>query len=249
MRQQISKFKSLIFPRKLSKVPEKAKGNFSSVLINNICKEFNEKFNYLEIGSQFGYTLEAIKSVQRVGIDPKPMHRRTNLPIGLKSLKLTSDQYFASIKNTNTKFNFIYIDGLHTFEQVYKDFVNSYNHITSNGYILLDDVIPVDAFSAGIDQKRAVHFRNKAGNSSRAWQGDCFKLLVLLSEEYSFLQFKTIIYPGNAQTLVKVNLSNAPLKFDRPLYDKYNNLTFSQVFLDFKKCSEIFKFEFGWNFE
>jgi predicted O-methyltransferase YrrM len=51
-------------------------------------------------------------------------------------LKTNSDDFF---KNNKNHYNLIYIDGLHHYEQVKKDFINSFNFLESNGYIICDD--------------------------------------------------------------------------------------------------------------
>ena len=46
--------------------------------------------------------------------------------------KMTSDEFFY---NNNDKFDIIFIDGLHQYEQVIKDVKNSLNCLTKNGII------------------------------------------------------------------------------------------------------------------
>ena len=52
---------------------------------------------------------------------------------------MTSDEFFL---NNNDKFDIIFIDGLHQYEQVIKDVKNSLNCLTKNGIILLHDCLP-----------------------------------------------------------------------------------------------------------
>jgi hypothetical protein len=58
-----------------------------------------------------------------------------------KFYRLTSDEYFAQL-DLRTKFDLIFIDGLHTEEQVRKDVVNSLLHLKKGGLIILDDALP-----------------------------------------------------------------------------------------------------------
>ena len=55
--------------------------------------------------------------------------------------KITSDLFF--IKNQNL-FDIIYIDGNHTPEQCYKDIENSYNVLSKNGLLIIDDIFLLD---------------------------------------------------------------------------------------------------------
>ena len=235
-----------LLPRNLAKNPTSSRGNFTSFLINQLIKDGNF-LNYLEIGSQFGYTLEAVDIPNRTGIDPNPRHNLKRLPKGVKSFNITSDEFFARVKTEDLNFDFIFIDGLHVFSQVYMDFINSCNLLSEGGLILLDDVIPVDSFSADTDQNRGVSKRNLNGNDSKSWQGDCFKLLHLIANEMPFMDIKTFIYPGNAQTLIKIKSLNHKLEFSQDLYNKYNILKFEETFRNFKSATELYNFEFGWN--
>lgn len=233
-------------PRKLAQSPDLAAGNFTSVLINRLTRDKKLFSNYLEIGTQFGWTLEAVQIPYKIGVDPNPKHSLKCLPPGIRSLVMTSDEYFAA-KNDSILFDFIYIDGLHVFQNVYRDLVHSVNCLSTDGIILIDDVIPVDIYSAGTNQMRAVTERKIQGNSSKAWQGDVYKLLKLIADEIPFLEIKTIIYPSNAQAIVKFKGSKQNLVFDKELFIKYDQLTFQKVFANFQEANLLFNFEFGWN--
>ena len=54
----------------------------------------------------------------------------------LHKYKMTSNDFFQS---NNNKFDFIYVDGDHSAEQVYLDIINSWKVLNKNGYLLLDD--------------------------------------------------------------------------------------------------------------
>ena len=54
----------------------------------------------------------------------------------LSKFKMTSDNFF----NQNTKkFDFVYVDGDHSKDQVLKDLKNSWSFLNSNGFLLVDD--------------------------------------------------------------------------------------------------------------
>ena len=62
-----------------------------------------------------------------------------NLNIGkVQYLGLTSDHFFEMNKN---KYNFIYIDGMHTKEQIPKDIINSWDSLLVGGIIWMDDYL------------------------------------------------------------------------------------------------------------
>tara|TARA_B100000780_G_scaffold273509_1_gene237183 strand:+ start:1307 stop:1981 length:675 start_codon:yes stop_codon:yes gene_type:complete len=84
---------------------------------------------YLEIGCDQDENFSKINLLDKIGVDPKSggTHR------------MTSDVFFNSNKK---KFDFIYIDGLHTYEQAVNDIKNSLNFLNENGIILLHDCLP-----------------------------------------------------------------------------------------------------------
>jgi hypothetical protein len=91
--------------------------------------EFKKYKSYLEIGCDRNQSFSNINIHKRVGVDP----------VEGGTHKMTSDEFFS---NNNDKFDIIFIDGLHQYEQVIKDVKNSLNCLTKNGIILLHDCLP-----------------------------------------------------------------------------------------------------------
>ena len=54
----------------------------------------------------------------------------------LTKFKMTSDNFF---NQNNAKFDFVYVDGDHSRDQVLKDIINSWSVLNSNGFLLVDD--------------------------------------------------------------------------------------------------------------
>ena len=54
----------------------------------------------------------------------------------LLKFKMTSDTFF---NQNTTKFDFVYVDGDHSRDQVLKDLKNSWSVLKSNGFLLIDD--------------------------------------------------------------------------------------------------------------
>lgn len=93
-------------------------------------------FSYLEIGCFQNQTFDNIDATYKVGVDPASggTHR------------MTSDAYFASIQQSfATRFDLVFIDGLHEYRQVQRDIDNSIRHLSISGLIVLHDVLPPDA--------------------------------------------------------------------------------------------------------
>ena len=104
-------------------------------VINHLIKKYNLiNPDYLEIGVWVGATLKNVNSTNKDGVDPGQYCECEYV-----NYKMTSDEFF---KTNTKKYDFIFIDGLHTAFQVSKDIYNSISCLKSNGIIMLDDVFP-----------------------------------------------------------------------------------------------------------
>ena len=156
---------------------------------------------YLEIGVLKGITLENVRSATRVGVDPHPKFNTKRLPPNLKFFSETSDEFFAHL-DAQEKFDLIFLDGLHTHGQTYKDLTNSLAHLNVDGAILLDDTVPSDEVSAIPNQAESYQRRRELGLTDRPWHGDVWKVVWILKNLHPELGWGTITDRGNPQTLV-----------------------------------------------
>lgn len=131
--------------------------------------------DYLEIGVntplQPGYSRDQILVQTKHGVDPNPDTQA--------DFVMTSDYFFAT--NTGAKYDLIFIDGLHTFEQAYKDILNSLKLIKSRGIVVVHDTRPTSKYSAS----RRHGLVNK-------WHGDVWRAIVLLRFTHPFLAITTL---------------------------------------------------------
>lgn len=197
---------------------EKAKGNEASSLINSLYKLHNNYKSYLEIGVEYGLTFEAVQIPKKVGVDPYPKFNTWLKPRNTKIYSITSDRFFGMHKRQ--LFDLVYLDGLHTFEQTYKDLRNASRMMTDKGLLLIDDTVPCDEFSALPDQQESYKRRELAGGvNTGSWHGDVFKLLWILSEYYSEeLDWYTLIDLQNPKTLVlKKSKKSYSSIFEKPV--------------------------------
>ena len=109
--------------------------------------------NYLEIGCDNDQLFSKINIEKKVGIDP----------VSGGTIRDTSDNFF---KKNITKFDVVFIDGLHEYSQVKKDIENSLNNLNDNGVIFLHDCMP----------KSYLHQAVPRGKGS--WNGDVWKNIV-----------------------------------------------------------------------
>ena len=144
-------------------------GKVYTQFIADICRRRFAK-RYLEIGVQTGANMAAITVDEAIAVDPS-FAISTNLAAGKKTLKLyqmTSDEYFAAAPTKNIDVAFL--DGMHNFEYLLRDFMNAEKVCNSSGLIMLHDCLPffVDMIT-----------RDDNGG---AWTGDVWKVVRILEK-------------------------------------------------------------------
>lgn len=106
--------------------------NFNRVALLNVLAARNPTAAYLEIGCFKNDLFDSIPLPVKVGVDP----------VQGGTVRATSDAFFA----TNTqKFDLIFIDGLHTYDQVHRDVANALKAINPGGWIAMHDMLPSNA--------------------------------------------------------------------------------------------------------
>ncbi len=132
-------------------------------LINFLIKE-NNYINYLEIGVRNPHdNFNKVFISHKDGVDPcyeSPHSPEINYPI-------TSDSFFELIDGHDIKYDIIFIDGLHLWEQVDKDISNSLKHLSPKGTIVLHDCNPIK------EEHQIRHFVQGAH-----WNGDVWKAIL-----------------------------------------------------------------------
>lgn len=140
-------------------------------VINGLIQKYDFK-TYLEIGvntpSQPGFNWVGIDIPLKHGVDPNVE----------TTYRMTSDEFFD--KHIAQKYDIIFIDGLHIFEQVYLDIINSLEHLSEGGIIVVHDCNP----TTEITQRRV--------RASDAWHGDVWKAIVKLRAENANLDICTV---------------------------------------------------------
>ncbi|MEI6095766.1 MAG: class I SAM-dependent methyltransferase [Gammaproteobacteria bacterium] len=157
---------------------------------------------YLEVGVEKGATFFEIKAEKKFAVDPHfrfdPSDRESETE---RYFQMTSDDFWNSI-NPQLMFDVVFLDGLHTFEQTYRDFCAVLAHTTSSSVIIIDDIFPTDVFSSLTDHGNAIRFREMHGIDSRAWHGDVYKVILAINDFHPTLDFRTIVGGENLQTVV-----------------------------------------------
>lgn len=168
-----------------------ANGTEASHLCNSIFGQ-DQEFKYLEIGVSRGNTFEAVRANYKIAVDPQP--RYFAIPrSSVRTIATDSDTFFSN--NIGPYFDLIYLDGLHHFRQTWRDIHNATRVISPKGIILIDDVVPVDKFSALTPESHALLTRKlSTGSKSEAWHGDVYKSVLMLSKLPKTFKFMTILF-------------------------------------------------------
>lgn len=153
---------------------------------------------YVEIGVDYGESLQIAQSpTKAIGIDPdfKIIYPLT---AWIKLFKLPSDDFFIQYdlrQISGEKFvDMAFIDGLHTFDQALKDFINIERYSKYNTIVAFHDTFPVTPITTSRDRKTAF------------WLGDTWKVVLILKELRPDLKIITIpTYPSGLTFVTGLN--------------------------------------------
>jgi len=130
--------------------------------------DVNHYQSYLEVGVSSGLCWKEIMASQKTGVDPFS-------PIP-EVIKQHSDEFF---EHNTDKYDIIFIDGDHQYEQVIRDINNAWHCLNENGVIVLHDMMPVNHIQASNPRIR--------GDAS--WCGDVYKAnFDLLGNSYAICE-------------------------------------------------------------
>jgi tetratricopeptide (TPR) repeat protein len=162
-----------------------------------VLQRFHERFkprSYLEIGVDQGASITlANPPTVAVGIDPEPRLQKAPKTVS-KIFPLRSDDYFAGRDVRRDMeadtIDLAFIDGLHTFDQVLRDFINIEKFAGKETIVLVHDCLAVDALTAARERK------------TQFWTGDVWKFIPILRENRPDLKVFTIATPPSGLGVV-----------------------------------------------
>lgn len=159
---------------------------------------------YLEIGVANGDSL-ALATCRSIAVDPsfrlKPagMGKKPELHL----FQMESDAFFATydpIEIFRARIDVAFIDGMHLFEFVLRDFINTERVCHPGSLILLHDTAPRDPFMATRNPYN--HATMRQSKHPGWWTGDVWKIVPVLKHYRPDLKVTTFDAPPTGLTLV-----------------------------------------------
>lgn len=149
---------------------------------------------YLEIGVAQGYALALARPPTiAIGVDPVPTVVRA-LQTPTYIFPEPSDDFFAADRLgpvlMGRPLEFVFIDGLHSFEQAFRDLINVEKYATGETVVAFHDAVPLDEATQSREQL------------TRFWTGDVWRVVLALREYRPDLEIFTI--PASPSGLVVV---------------------------------------------
>lgn len=173
--------------------------------------EKNSYSSYLEIGCDKNQVFSKIHLENKEGVDPNRGG----------TLRMTSDEFF---NNDFRKWDLIFIDGLHEYEQVSRDVSNALDRLNQNGTIVIHDMLPTASNQA---TPRPV---------VRYWLGDVWRLAFDLVERNDIkfnifkFDFGCGIITKESQVPFFVDGKNETWEFYEQNYSRLPLITFEEYF-------------------
>lgn len=151
---------------------------------------------YLEIGTERGRSL-AFNDCNLISIDPA--FRIESNVIRSRGeahfFQQTSDDFFDSgrLKNFTDKIDLAFLDGLHWFEYLLRDFMNTEEQCGDDCVVVMHDCIPFTYQGAERDWNR---------RQVRVWTGDCWKVVSILRKYRADLNIRVVDCPPSGLVVI-----------------------------------------------
>ena len=169
--------------------------------------------SYLEIGTFKNDLFNHVKCNVKVGVDP----------VSGGNIRKTSDAFFSE---NNQKFDLIFIDGLHHYEQVKRDIFNSLKFLNNKGIILLHDCLPRNYYYQAVPR------------SQINWNGDTWKAFLEIRNQTMYDTYCCNADEGIGVILKRDNLN--PLNTN---IESFQNFNFNKFATNYKKYLNLVEYE------
>lgn len=197
-------------------------GEHYALLLRRI-HEYCRPRTYVEIGVFEGESLRLVAHATRaIGIDPEP---KPGVAPGPNQLlfRETSDAYFAShdlrAELGGLPVDFAFIDGMHRFEFVLRDFINLERHCAPGSIICVHDAYPISRELASRERRE------------HTWTGDVWRAILALKAYRPDLAIDTVAAPPSGLSIVRNLDPESRVLSERleSIVEQYMKLDYSEV--------------------
>jgi len=176
-------------------------------LINYLINKYGYK-DYLEIGCDKDQLFSKVNLQNKTGVDP----------YSGGNIRQTSDDFFLT---NNKTFDLVFIDGLHTYDQVKRDILNSVKFLNDDGIILVHDCLPDTMAKQAVPRYKM------------QWNGDVWKAIVDLRQDPDLDVYTCEMDQGIG--VIKKNKNTSILK----LSTEINKLKFKDYYNNYKEYMRV----------
>jgi hypothetical protein len=183
-------------------VPEHFSGHYYTKFLAELCRRRNTRY-YLEIGVMSGESLAGITCEVAIGVDPS-LALAENVATGKSTVHLyqmTSDKFFSEVNVRSVlgdDLDMAFLDGLHLFEVLLRDFYNTESVCSSESLIAIHDCMPLAPEMMERDLATGV----PDGPFKGYWTGDVWKLIPILKKHRPDLNVSLVDCPPTGLVLV-----------------------------------------------
>lgn len=181
-------------------------------IVQNII-DLKNYVSYLEIGTFKDHLFGYVNCRKKIGVDP----------ISGGNVRKTSDQFFSENKE---QFDLIFIDGLHHYEQVKKDIINSLEILKDGGVILMHDCMPKNYYYQAIPR------------CQYEWNGDTWKAFLEIRSHENTDVYCCYADQGIGVILKRKNRNRLNVKIKD--FSKFN---FNDYVENYKKYLNLIEYE------
>ena len=168
----------------------------------------NNYSDYLEIGCDKDQLFSKVNIKNKIGVDPS----------NGGNVRKTSNDFFSDNREF---FDIVFIDGLHKYEQVKEDIINSLKFLNENGVVLVHDCMPDSLGKQAVPRYKM------------QWNGDVWKAIVDLRQDENLEIFTCSIDQGIG--IIKKKKNTSILSLDKPI----SKLKFSDYYYNYKEYLRV----------
>ena len=150
---------------------------------------------YLEVGVHAGETFHALRATKKVAVDPAFLFDTRAAAVADATATfhpVPSDDYFLRLCPPDERFDVVFLDGLHTFEQTLRDLMNALARTRPDSVIVIDDVLPSGYAASVREIGEFARLHSTVPGTPDAWMGDVYRLVWFIAVFMPMWSYATI---------------------------------------------------------